>query len=133
MPGRTSILATPVLATAQAVTKNGTVYTNVCQFHRCVGDAAVRLVSTAGSITVTQQCSLDYSDRNPSAATWDNPYKTVSGTTSAAGVVVSAQTVTTGIYITYSPVIAPYIRFKIVEGDVAATAVSLTLIFREEV
>ncbi len=121
-----SFLAVMPLATAMAIVKNTTVYTNSCKFDRCVGDAAVRLVSTAGTITVSQQCSKD--DR-----TWYDPYKTVSGTTSAAGVVVSAQTVTTGIYITYSPVIAPYIRFKIVEGDVAATAVSLTLIFREEV
>lgn len=118
-----SMLAVVPLADSQAVAKAETTYTGSCKFRRCVGDAAVWVASTAGQVAISQQCSMD-------DVTWYDP---VNASAAALGSVVAAQTVTTGVYISYTPVIADYIRYKIIEADVAATAVSLKLVFREEV
>lgn len=109
------------LATALAVTKAGTSYTGSGSFETSAGYTAVLIVSTAGSITVTQQCSVDNSN-------WYDPVATDA---SALGAVCSALTVTTGTYIKFDPVVAPYIRFKIVEGNIAASAVTITLVNQE--
>lgn len=116
-----SLISSEVLASAKAVTKAGTVYSNSRKFHDCDGTACLKIVSTAGSITVTQQCSLDDS-------TWYDP-ETAAG---AAGAVEDTITVTTGRYLSFTPVLCPYIRFKIVEGNVAASAVTLELSYRVE-
>mgnify|MGYP003594002413 CR=1 FL=1 len=116
-----SIISKEVLASAKACTKNGTIYSNSRKFHDCDGTATIKIVSTAGSITVTQQCSIDNS-------TWYDP-ETASG---AAGAVEDTITVTTGRYLSFTPVMCPYIRFKIVEANVAATAVTLELAYRVE-
>jgi hypothetical protein len=117
-----SIVSKEVLRNAVTVAKNATVYSNSRAFDDCDGTAIVKLISTAGSITVTQQCSLDN-------VNWYDP-ETASG---AAGAVEATVTVTTGKYISFTPVLAPFIRFKIVEGNVAATVVTLELIYRVEV
>lgn len=104
-----------------SVSQNATVYSNSIKFGSCVGYAGAVLVSTAGSITVTQQCSLN--DRD-----WYDP---VDENNAAQGQVAATMTVSTR-YIQFNPVLAPYIRFKIVEGNVAATSVTLTLFFQEE-
>lgn len=117
-----SMISKEVLMNAVTVAKNGTGYSNSRCFDDCDGTATVKLISTAGSITITQQCSID--DVN-----WYDP-ETAAG---AAGAVEATVTVTTGKYISYTPVLAPFIRFKIVEGNVAATVVTLELIYRVEV
>ena len=117
-----SMVSKEVLASAKAVVKNTTVYSNSRKFHDCDGTACLLIVSTAGTITVTQQCSTD--DTN-----WYDP-ETASG---AAGAVEDAITVTTGRYLSFTPVLCDYIRFKIVEtGTSADTAVTLTLVYRVE-
>lgn len=116
------MLAQEVLSSAQAVSQAATAYSSSCKFSSCVGYAGMLLVSTAGSITVTQQCSIDNMN-------WYNP---VDENNSAQGQVAATVTVTTGRYIQFNPVIAPYIRFKIVEANSAATAVTITLLFQEE-
>jgi len=117
-----SIVSKELLCSALAVGKNGTKYSNSRVFHDCDGTACLRVVSTAGSITVTQQCSTD-------DVTFYDP-ETAAG---AAGAVENAITVTTGRYLSFTPVLAPFVRFKIVEADVAATAVTLELAYRVEV
>lgn len=117
-----SMLGNIKLMDVQAAAKAATVYSSSIRFDACAGDATIFLVSTAGSITVTQQCSLDDSN-------WYDP---VNASGSAVGSVASAFTVSAGTYITYTVVLAPYVRFKVVEGDVAATDVSLKLIYRFE-
>ena len=112
-----------VLALVLAVTKAGTFYTSSFPFHDLNGGAALFLISTAGSITVTQQCSLNDSD-------WYDP---LDASGAAVGSVAAAVTVTTGRWVSYSPVFAPYVRFKIVEGNVAATNVSMQLLYQEEI
>lgn len=109
------------LASALAVGSGATAYSSSGAFDTSAGYTAILIVSTAGSITVTQQCSVD--DTN-----WYNPVA-IDG--SALGAVCSALTVTTGTYIKFDPVVAPYIRFKIVEGSVGATAVTITFINQE--
>lgn len=116
-----ALVSKEVLASAEAVGKAATVYTRSRKFHDCDGTACCLIASTAGSITVTQQCSLDN-------VNWYDP-ETASG---AAGAVEDGITVTTGRYLSFTPVLCDYIRFKIVEANSAATVVSLTLAYRVE-
>lgn len=117
-----SRLRKSVLMSAESVSKKGTSYTDSVEFRRCSGETTMIVISTAGSITITQQCSYD--DK-----TWYDPYDKNGN---ALGLVQSSQTVTTGKYIFFNPVPSEYIRFKVVEGDVATSTVTITLITREE-
>ena len=116
------IVGYDTLMNVTTVAMNGTGYTSSMKFERCTGTVCVFLVSTAGSITVTQQCSLDNSN-------WYDP---VNAAAEALGKVITTMTVTTGKWISYDSVLTPYIRFKIVETNVAATIVTLKLLFQEE-
>ena len=111
------IIELAALLAVESTTK----YTGSIDFRGCAGDAAVLLISTAGTLAVTQQCSLD-------DTTWYDP---VNSSNAAIGSVASAFTTSTGKYISYTVVLAPYIRFKIVEST-AATSVTLKLIYRKE-
>lgn len=125
-----SILAVQTLATAKAIVKNTTVYTDSCRFDRCVGDATVWVahVSASGeNLAISQQCSLVGGTVD---ANWYDP---VNASAAALGSVATAQAATAGVYISYTPVIAPYIRFKIVAANTNDTVLELKLIFREEV
>jgi len=104
------------------VAKAATEYTAAQPFHKCTGTASVHLISTAGSVTITQQVSYDGT----------NFFDPVDAAGSAVGSVGAAITVTTGKWISYSPVFAPYIRYKVVEGNVAATVLTLRSIYQEE-
>lgn len=109
--------------TVGTVSAGGTEYSTSCSFEQTTGNACVLLASTAGSVTVTQQCSLNGTD-------WYDPISSVGG---ALGVVCTAQGVTTGIYVEYSAVPSPHIRFKVIEGGAADTTVTIRLIFQEAV
>ena len=100
----------------------GTAYTLSMPFDRCTGTVGVIFISTAGTITITQQCS-------PNDVTWYDP---VDATPSAVGTVCTAKAVTTGTWTSYAPVLANFIRFKVVETNTAPTIVTLTLAFQEE-
>lgn len=112
-----------ILMNAETVAKNGTSYTSSRKFADCTGNAALFIASTAGSITVTQQCSMDN-------ITFYDPVDTAG---SALGGVRATLTVTTGVYTAFTPVLAPWIRFKVVEGNVAETVVTVKLVHRLEV
>ena len=116
------IIGRKKLMVAQAVAKNATEYSSSMKLDRCNGNVAVLLKTTAGDITVTQQCSND-------DITFYSP---VDAAGAALGAVATNATVTTGKYISYSPVIAPYIRYKVVENNTAATVVDLEIVFQEE-
>ena len=103
--------------TTLAVTRAGTVYSASVSVPRLTGFCSVLLTTTAGSVTVTQQCSLE-------GTTF---YDAVDSDGNALGPVVAAMTVGTK-YIQFAPVIAPYIRFKVVEGNVAALSITIDLI-----
>lgn len=117
-----SILVTQTLMSEKSVAASATVYTDSVAFDRCVGDACVLVISTAGTLAITQQCSLDNVDF----------YSPVNATPGAVGSVAPSQTVTTGTYISYTPIQAEYIRYKIVEST-AATTVTVKLSYRKEV
>ena len=108
------------LMTVEVVAQADTHYSSSIDFGRCNGNASLFVISTAGTITVTQQCSLD-------DVTWCDP---ISPAGTALGTLCTAKAVTTGSLISYSPVFTPYIRFKVVETDTAATVVTLKLIFQ---
>jgi len=117
-----SIVSKEVLMNAVAVAINDTHYSNSRKFHDCDGTATLKIISTAGSITVTQQCSLD-------DVTWYDPTNEVG----AIGAVENAITVTPGRYLSFTPVLCDYIRFKVVQGAGATTSVTLELSYRVEV
>lgn len=125
-----SIVALPIFAatqvqrvsSSQSVAKGATGYSNSINTTYSDGYIAVRLVSTAGSVNVSQQCSIDNS-------TWYDP---VDEDGVLLGVVASAQTVTTGKYIQYIPVLSKYIRYKIAEQDSSDTTVTMDAIVSEE-
>lgn len=101
---------------------NTTKYSDSVTFERCVGYAGLLITSSAaGTITVTQQCSLDNQ-------TW---YDAVDKNNSAIGAVQVITTSATSRYVQFDPVIAKFIRFKVVEGGASATNVTLTLISQE--
>ena len=103
-------------------TANSTKYSDVWSFRKCTGNACVFIISTAGTLAITQQVSSD-------GVNWYSPYDI---STTAQGVVVAAQTVTAGVYRVYTPVLCEWIRFKVVETT-AKTNVTLVLIARVEV
>jgi len=111
------------ILTLSSMAQADTHYSSKVDFRGCAGNAALYIVSTAGSITITQQCSYD-------GTNFFDPVNT-SGT--ASGTVATALTVTTGTYVGFSPVLAPHVRFKVVENNTAATIVTLVLMFRTEV
>jgi hypothetical protein len=101
---------------------NGTFYSDSWSFRKCTGSAAVIVISTAGTLAISQQCSIDN-------VNWYDPID-ISAT--AKGIVKAAQTVTTGVYVVYDPVLTEWARFKVVEST-ASTSVTLILIERVEV
>jgi hypothetical protein len=112
-----------LLMSVEAVGKADTHYSAARRFSDCAGQASLFIKSTAGSITVTQQCSLD-------GINFYDPIDTAAG---ALGAVIATQTVTTGIYVSFTPIICEYARFKVVEQNSAATSVTLHLSYRLEV
>jgi len=117
-----SVTEQAVIMELRAIGKAATDYSRSIPFDDCDGTACLRIVSTAGSITVTQQCSID-------DVTFFDP-ETSAG---AAGAVEDTITVTTGRYLSFTPVMAPFTRFKVVEGNSAPTVVTLELVKRIEV
>jgi hypothetical protein len=108
---------------AISVPQSGTKYSNSVLSRLSKGNAAALVISTAGSITITLQASLDNV----------NFYDVVDVSNNPVGYVFPALTVTTGKWIQFSSVVAPYIRFKVVEGNVAPTVVTITFLFIESV
>ena len=104
----------------QTVTSGATVYTSIVPAARSNGDVALEIISSAGTLAITQQCSMD-------GKTWYDPQD---GAGNALGAVIAAMTVGSK-YIVPSAVVAPYIRYKLVEST-AETIVKIKLIFSEE-
>lgn len=119
----TSQVILKTLMSATAVARNATGYSDSCEFDGCTGSATLFIKTTAGNITVSQQCSTDNKSWSDPVDTSDNPL----------AVVRTGLTVTTGVYVAFTPALANYIRFKVVEANVAATAVTLKLSYRMEV
>lgn len=115
------MLAVERMCTALAA-DNGTVYTDSKKFRSTTGFITILVTSSAaGSVTITQQCSKNNID-------WYDP---IDSDANALGQVIAAMGATT-YYIQCSPVLAPYIRYKVVEDGTLATAVTLDLIYQED-
>lgn len=119
----TKSLTEITVATALVTGISGTVYSSVADFSRCTGFAAVLLTNSAATatITVTQQASSNGSD-------W---YDCVDQNNSAIGQVQVITTTATTRYVQFDPVVARWIRFKIVESAGVTTNVTIKLIFQE--
>ncbi|MFA6100394.1 MAG: hypothetical protein WC750_06035 [Patescibacteria group bacterium] len=104
-----------------AVAQNATTYTIGVPFSFCEGFAAAIVTVSAGSVTISQQCSKDN-------ISW---FDAVDGTDTALGVVCTAMSAGTK-YIQFDPVLSNFIRFKIVELNVASTTVGMQFLFLEK-
>jgi hypothetical protein len=104
------------------VSISGTKYSNSMDFRRCAGNAALFVTSSAGSITITQQCSYD-------DLKWYDP---TDSTGAQLGIISGYLSSTSGVYIPFTPVLTKHIRFKVLENGTAETAVTLRLIYRLE-
>ena len=112
-----------VVGTAGAVAQAATEYSQSTNFRYTDESASLLLSTTAGSITVSQQCSMNNVD-------WYDPYDTAGN---LIAVVATAQGVTTGKWIAYNPAMAPYTRFKVVEtGGAADSTVIVELMIQED-
>lgn len=109
--------------TVVAVSQAATVYSSAVKTNRSTGEVAllVTITGTTG-ITITQQCSLD-------GITF---YDAVDASNNAVGAVVSAAAAGTR-YVVYSPALANYMRFKVVENNTGPATVTLSLMMQEEV
>ena len=104
-------LLTKQILASQSV--NGTVYSGAIEFKRAKGFCGMLMIVGGVSTTVTQQVSLD-------GSTFYDP---VDSDGNALGQVCSA--ITADAYHQFSPVIAPYIRFKFVTTGASVTAAKL--------
>ena len=114
-----------VLMDVVTVAKAGTSYSDSVRFSACTGSVILFIVSSAAvsEVTISQQCSANDVD-------WYDPIDTGG---LALGVLCTDLTTTTGRYTSFAPTLCNYIRFKVVEGNHAATNVTLKLLFRLEV
>ncbi|MDP2366078.1 MAG: hypothetical protein Q8M94_20195, partial [Ignavibacteria bacterium] len=117
----TSQITKKVLMNAVTISA-ATKYSDSMPFRQCAGSAILLIISTAGTLAISQQCSNDN-------VNWYNPVDTAGG---ALGVVKAAQTVTPGVYVVFTPVLSEWVRFKVIEST-AETVVTLTLSYRLEV
>lgn len=102
-----------VLSETIAVTQAGTLYSGVFKSDKNAGALSILITTTAGSITVTQQCGLS------ETGTFYDP---VSSVNAALGGIAATFTVGSR-FVSVSPVASPWSRIKIVEGNVGATSV----------
>ena len=107
---------------AVTATLSGTLYTEEVNTQN-LDDAVVKITSSAGSITVTQQGSID------SGANW---YDMEDGAGNAVGALVATMTVGTKIC-SGALKFAPSTRFKIVETGVAETIVNISLSMKNKI
>ena len=114
-------LAYDKVMNAVTVAQAGTEYTDSLPYRSSTGNTAVLVTSSAGSITITQQCSTDNIN-------WYDP---VGPTGTGLGPVYTTMTVGTK-YIIPALVVSPFIRFKVVETNVAGTVVTLTFIYQQD-
>jgi hypothetical protein len=105
-----------------AVAQNATEYSEIFRHDKSSGYSGMLITVSAGSVTVTQQCGLE-----------DNGlfYDPVDASNTALGSVVTTMGAGTRC-VQYDPVMAPFVRFKIVEANVASTTVTFTPFFLED-
>ena len=104
-----------------AVGSGETKYTQDINFRAATGEILLKIVSSAGSITITQEVSLDGSNFGPAQDSSGNPL----------GAVIATMTNGTK-YVEFNPIYAPFIRFKIVEGGSGATNVTISGEFQQD-
>lgn len=112
------------LMDGETVAKNTTAYTDSIDARRMrlEPNAGVLITSSAGSITITQQCSDDNEY-------WFDPIDSSGSATGAVGATLTS--IGSGTWIDYDPITAPYIRFKVVENNTAEATVTVEFIFPE--
>lgn len=116
---------TPVVVLSGTTVANGaTVYSAVYEGTFGAGFEAVFIkLGATSTVTITQEASM-------TGATNDF-YSVVGSTGGALGAVCSALSTTSGVYVQFSPVLAPYKRLKVVAGA-ASTITTLEVCLSEQ-
>lgn len=109
------------VATVNGIPQNGTVFTEPVPTWRSTGYAGMRLTTSAGSISVNQQCAFDID------GPWFNP---VDESNIAMGVVVTSMSAATR-YVQFDPVLSKFTRFRIVESNVGSSTWSAQFFYQE--
>lgn len=98
-----------------SVSQSGTSYSEAIETKKSTGFSAMLItVAGSGSVTITQQCSLD-------GVTF---YDAVKYDGTAIGQVISSMLVGSK-YVQFAPVLAPFLRFKVVEDGISTATVTL--------
>lgn len=109
-------------ALSVTVDASSTGYTSSFQLNYCAGFISLLITSTAGTVTITQQCSVD-------GITFYDP---VDASNAALGAVAAGMTVGSR-YVQPNPVLAAYARYKIVEtGGAAGSTVTVLPVIHGE-
>lgn len=105
------------------IAQNSTGFSSIKKMDKSQGYAAMWLSISAGSVSINQQVGLDRGN-----VVFLNA---VDSTNTAIGVVCT--TFSAGTYlIQFNPVLAPFIRYRVVETNVGSTTVQLQPIFMED-
>lgn len=104
------------------IAQNSTEYSHIIRFDKCDGFAGMLITVSAGSVTVTQQCG--FTDQGLF-------YDPVDESNIALGQVVTTMAVGTR-WVQYDPIFAPFIKYKVVETNVASTTVTFTPVWVED-
>jgi hypothetical protein len=113
------------ILTGQSINPGSTVYSNVLSaFNMADGGSDFQLpvlfqiaAGGTGAFTITEQCSFD-------GVTFFDP---TNATSILQGVVLQGNLVATAAYLTYTPIAAPYIRFKVVSTPAATVSMSVLI------
>lgn len=110
-----------IALSALTIAQNSTKFTDPVPFYFCNGYAAGKLTSSAGSVTVTQQCA------STKLGPWFDP---VDYTNASLGSVASLMSAGTR-YVQFNPVMSQFARFKVVEANVASTTFNMSVYYQE--
>ena len=103
--------------TVAALSTSSTGYSDVFDGRTSFGaKMAVLLKSSGGSVAVSQQCSMD-------GVTFYDPKTT--GNAATGTLCTGITGATAGTYFEFTPVQAPYFRWKIIEGGTGVTTVTI--------
>lgn len=112
--------AARTIMSAQSVTTGDTVYSSEVSARNASEYAALIVdlgIATGAGVTVTQQCSID-------GSTWYSPVDKDNVSVGTTG-----QAITADKYIALTPVVTPYLRYKVVSAT--EDTVTLKYIWRE--
>lgn len=107
-----------VTYTGTTIAQNATVFTPGVRSNYWNGYITALITLSAGSVTISQQCSPDNSN-------WFDPVD--SNNSSLSSIVTAMSVNTAGRYVQFAPTLAQYSRLKIVELNVGSATLNMSI------